>query len=384
MRAGVGRRSWRAAARAVRDHVDHGGRNPPPGRERSRPGASSEVATEPATNRDPAFASARSDILINQQVYDWLVEVGQNNQLLPGLATAWDSPDGKVVDLHAPLRREVLQRLAVHGRRRRLHLRSAARPRGRLARSSSLYANVTAHQGGRRDPRAVRRSRTPTRSSRATWPTITRPSSPRRSPIRPREWVGTGPFTIASYSAEDRAVLKKNPNYWMKDAQGKQLPYLDEIQFIFSPDVAGQVEALRGDQVQFVAGLTSELVDSIKTDSKLKVITGPLERLPLRDPHAFRRRPPGGRSAGAQGAAAGHRPPGTHRPGAAGARRGGQRHAGGARLRRLLPGPGPRLRSRSGQEAAGRRRATPAVSPSPSTPSRRWRCRPSPPSGRSR
>ena len=54
-----------------------------------------------------------------------------------------------------------------------------------------------------------------------------------------------------------------------------ELPYLDEIQFIFSPDVAGQVEALRGGQVQFVAGLTSELVDSIGADSNLKVITGP-------------------------------------------------------------------------------------------------------------
>jgi peptide/nickel transport system substrate-binding protein len=90
-----------------------------------------------------------------------------------------------------------------------------------------------------------------------------------------KEWVGTGPFTIASYAAEDRAILKKNPSYWMKDGQGRQLPYLDEIQFIFSPDVAGQVEALRGDQVQFVGGLTSELVDSIKADAKLKVITGP-------------------------------------------------------------------------------------------------------------
>ena len=59
-------------------------------------GGTLNVATEPGTIRDPALASARSDILLNQQVYDWLVEVGDNNQLLPGLATAWDSPDGKV------------------------------------------------------------------------------------------------------------------------------------------------------------------------------------------------------------------------------------------------------------------------------------------------
>jgi ABC-type transport system substrate-binding protein len=61
-----------------------------------QPGGILRVATEPATNRDPAFASARADILINQQVYDWLVNVGQKNELLAGLASAWESPDGKV------------------------------------------------------------------------------------------------------------------------------------------------------------------------------------------------------------------------------------------------------------------------------------------------
>ncbi len=35
------------------------------------------------------------------------------------------------------------------------------------------------------------------------------------------------------------------------------------------------MNALQGDQVQFVGGLTAELVDTIKADSKLKVITGP-------------------------------------------------------------------------------------------------------------
>ena len=58
--------------------------------------------------------------------------------------------------------------------------------------------------------------------------------------------VGTGPFVLESISAEDRAILKKNPDYWGKDAQGNQLPYLDEVDFIYSPDMAGQVAGLQG------------------------------------------------------------------------------------------------------------------------------------------
>ena len=43
----------------------------------------------------------------------------------------------------------------------------------------------------------------------------------------PREVIGTDPFTIESYSPEERLVLLRNSNYWLKDAVGNALPYLD-------------------------------------------------------------------------------------------------------------------------------------------------------------
>ena len=36
--------------------------------------------------------------------------------------------------------------------------------------------------------------------------------------------IGTGPFTKVSWKYNDKFVAKKNPNYWRKDADGKQLP----------------------------------------------------------------------------------------------------------------------------------------------------------------
>lgn len=231
------------------------------------------VATEPATNRDPAFASARADILINQQVYDWLVEIGGDNQLLPGLATEWSSPDGKMWTF--TLRPDVTFSSSeaftaddVVYTFDRLRDPEVGSP------GVGLYANVEAAaatdathvQFTLTDPNPEFPSDVADYHAAILSKAVADPAT---------EWVGTGPFAIESYSAEDRAILKKNPGYWMKDAQGTQLPYLDELRFIFSPDLAGQVEALRGDQVQFVAGLTAELVDSIKADTKLKVITGP-------------------------------------------------------------------------------------------------------------
>jgi peptide/nickel transport system substrate-binding protein len=236
-------------------------------------GGTVNVATEPGTNRDPAVASARSDILLNQQIYDWLVEVGDNNQLLPGLATSWDSSDGKVwtFTLRSGVTFSNGQAFSADDvvyTFKRLQdpkvgspLASTLKTATAITATDPTHVQFTLSSPNPEFPAQVSDYHAAILSKSVTDPAKT--------------WVGTGPFVLDSYVAEDRASLKKNPSYWMKDDQGKQLPYLDQIEFIFSPDLAGQVSALQGDQVQFVGGLTSELVDSIKGDSKLKVLTGP-------------------------------------------------------------------------------------------------------------
>ena len=45
-----------------------------------------------------------------------------------------------------------------------------------------------------------------------------------------RHPVGTGPFKFVDWIGTDRIILEKNPNYWMKDAAGRSLPYLDNVE----------------------------------------------------------------------------------------------------------------------------------------------------------
>ncbi len=45
----------------------------------------------------------------------------------------------------------------------------------------------------------------------------------------PREVIGTGPFTIERYDPDERLILRRNPSYWLQDAAGNALPYLDTI-----------------------------------------------------------------------------------------------------------------------------------------------------------
>lgn len=52
----------------------------------------------------------------------------------------------------------------------------------------------------------------------------------------PATVVSSGPFVVASAAAAERIVLKRNPYYWKRDAQGTQLPYLDELTLEVVPD----------------------------------------------------------------------------------------------------------------------------------------------------
>ncbi len=54
----------------------------------------------------------------------------------------------------------------------------------------------------------------------------------------PAQIIGTGPFTIERYDVGERVILKRNPNYWLKDAAGNSLPYLEKIIFLIVPSQA--------------------------------------------------------------------------------------------------------------------------------------------------
>jgi peptide/nickel transport system substrate-binding protein len=57
----------------------------------------------------------------------------------------------------------------------------------------------------------------------------------------PKKIIVNGPYTIESYSTNQRLIFRRNPFYWRKkDAQGKQLPYIERVvwQIVESPDTA--------------------------------------------------------------------------------------------------------------------------------------------------
>ena len=57
--------------------------------------------------------------------------------------------------------------------------------------------------------------------------------------------IGTGPFMLEEWIPNEVTRMVRNPNYWRTDAEGRQLPYLDALEFRPIPDTDGRYAALR-------------------------------------------------------------------------------------------------------------------------------------------
>jgi peptide/nickel transport system substrate-binding protein len=79
-------------------------------------------------------------------------------------------------------------------------------------------------------------------------------------PTKASQPVGSGPFIVESYAPRDALVVKRNPNYWQKDAGGVQLPYLDKITFKVIEDSQTTAEALRSGNIDIFSTSTAAVV----------------------------------------------------------------------------------------------------------------------------
>jgi len=84
--------------------------------------------------------------------------------------------------------------------------------------------------------------------------------------------AGTGPMVLAEYKVKERARTVARPGYWQMGADGKPLPYLDEIQYIdLGNDQTAWVAALQAGQVDTMYQPTVDTIQALKSDTKHKI-----------------------------------------------------------------------------------------------------------------
>ena len=64
--------------------------------------------------------------------------------------------------------------------------------------------------------------------------------------------IGSGPFIVKSYAPGESLEVVRNPDYWMTDAAGNQLPYLDSMTFRVIEDSAVASDALQSGDIDVV------------------------------------------------------------------------------------------------------------------------------------
>ena len=236
-----------------------------------KPGGTLRIGQGILSNLDPHFATATSDLMVASQLFQRLVDVTPDHEAVPDLAESWSSADG-------------------------LTWTFKLRPDQKFSDQRPITAKDVVFSFNRmRDPQVG----TPVASLYATIKdvkaaddltvvfTLSEPNPefpvdtgeyhaaiiPDGSKDPGKEQVASGAYMIKEFYPEDRVILVKNPYFNRLDQDGQKLPYLDELHFIFSADMVGQTESLKGRELDFVGGLAQELLAGLAEHSNTKIIT---------------------------------------------------------------------------------------------------------------
>ncbi|MFN8523674.1 MAG: ABC transporter substrate-binding protein [Chloroflexota bacterium] len=81
--------------------------------------------------------------------------------------------------------------------------------------------------------------------------------------------VGTGPFKFKQWIKDDRLIMEKFPDYHANGADGKPLPYLDEVVGRYVPDPSVSLVDLQSGSVQLLEWVQTKDVQTVKSNANL-------------------------------------------------------------------------------------------------------------------
>jgi peptide/nickel transport system substrate-binding protein len=89
-----------------------------------------------------------------------------------------------------------------------------------------------------------------------------------------RNLIGTGPFVLTDWVPNQHFQAEKNPDYWATDAEGNQLPYLDEIEFRPIVEVAQRENALLSGEINAMHTSDPETVSELRGRTESGEVNG--------------------------------------------------------------------------------------------------------------
>jgi peptide/nickel transport system substrate-binding protein len=230
---------------------------------------------------DPAFAKNQSIMWPVHQLYNTLIEVDNNLNIVPSLATRWTISEDKTVYTFY-LRNDVYfhdDPCFVNGKGRKLVAADIAYSLQRirdknLASPGSWIFNdkVDSVNGFKALNDTIFQVK------------LVRPYNPilgilsmQYCSIVPKEAVskygsdfrrhavGTGPFQFVAWEEGQALILQKNPHYFEVDPEGKRLPYLNGIKVSFFDSRATEFLLFRQKKLDFINDIDASFKDEVLT-----------------------------------------------------------------------------------------------------------------------
>jgi peptide/nickel transport system substrate-binding protein len=229
---------------------------------------------------DPHLTSAYASFQILENVYDTLVQPGDDLTMEPALAESWDISDDQLtwtftlregVTFHNG--RELVADDVVYSYERIMDPETAANNAFRFGSVESVTAP---------DDRTVEITLT-----RPTPNLLVNIGAFKGMAIVPQEIVedgsidtnpvGTGPFEFVSSSPDQGILLERNEDYWQDG-----LPHLDAIRFVQIPDPTVKLTNLQTGEVDWIDSVPPQNLEDLEGDDSVV-----LQRVPGGDYHYF-------------------------------------------------------------------------------------------------
>ncbi len=86
-----------------------------------------------------------------------------------------------------------------------------------------------------------------------------------------KEMAVLGPFYVADYTAGSYVLLRRNPNYWKKDKEGRPLPYLDSVRLDIQRNRDIELLRFRRGEIHLINALDAEYFERLQKEAPAAV-----------------------------------------------------------------------------------------------------------------
>jgi peptide/nickel transport system substrate-binding protein len=235
------------------------------------------IGPAPITDPDPVTIYDQGGIVLVSQFLEYLINLNDDNSLRPVLAESW-TPNDKLDVWTFKLRAGV-----TFNDGSPFEAEDVVTTIERLLDPEGGSGGAKSQWGGVLSPKGTKAVDATTVEFNLDKPYADFPytvsNGNYNSAILPRSYngdilkkpVGTGAFMLDTYVNKQKATFTKNPTYWGKDDAGKQLPYLDGLEYIMVEDNSAQNLQLQSGAVDCQPQTVFQGAQALFSDPNLRV-----------------------------------------------------------------------------------------------------------------